>query len=78
MQTDGHFVLPKRLGLGVIAAIAVALVTGTVTLTSAVGRIDRLEQDIKPLQQVSGAIHERTIRIEEQVNAIRSRLDRPH
>lgn len=62
--------IDRKLTLGAIAAAAVALLTIGYNASSANGRIEVLEDKVKPVAQ----INERTIRIEEQVNAIRAQL----
>jgi hypothetical protein len=71
-----HFAvsIDKRLTLGAIAAVGIALFSIGWNASTANGRIERLEDQIKPVVQ----INERTIRIEEQVNAIRAQLERRH
>lgn len=64
--------IDKRMTVGAIVAAAVTLVTIGWNASTANGRIEALEEKIKPLVQ----INERTIRIEEQVNAIREDIRR--
>lgn len=66
--------IDKKLTLGAIVAAGLALMTIGWNASTANGRIERLEGEVRPVQQ----INERTIRIEEQVNAIRAQLERRH
>lgn len=65
------FTVDRRLTLGALTGVLVAIFWFGWNASTASGRIDRLEIDVKPMQQ----INERTIRIEEQVAAIRRELE---
>lgn len=76
VREGANFVITidRRWTIGaVVGAIVVVFGFGW-NASTASGRIDRLEENVKPMAQ----INERTIRIEEQVNAIRAQLDRRH
>lgn len=66
--------IERKVTIAAIGAVSVAIFAFGYNAATANGRISQLERDTAPI----GQINERTIRIEEQVNAIRQSLKDRH
>lgn len=71
---EGHIVLPRKVGLGIIGTIAAGLVAGGIAYATAESRIAALERFAAAGGQKIDAIHDRTVRMETDIVWIRNAL----